>query len=252
MSNTEAVHSDKSQIKSGSSSRFLRLGQVGSVEPRNISRADESDGSPTDEELTAVSRDGDLEAFGQLIERHRGMCMRRALLILHDRGDAEDAVQVACGKAFQYLEQYHGNGTFAGWLVRIVENECLMRIRGEKQARFVYLDNRTESNIRLELVSQTSNPEDKLGREEVLELLYNEMLRMPPLYRNIMLLHDSEELPMPEVAGRLGLTIPAAKSRLQRARRELRLRLVKHCGPKGLATLLEESSSKQTAYARAA
>jgi RNA polymerase sigma-70 factor (ECF subfamily) len=178
--------------------------------------------------------------------------MRRALLILHDRGDAEDAVQAACGKAFQYLEQYHVNGTFAGWLGRIVENECLTRIRDEKQTCFVYLDNRTESNLRLELVSQTSNPEDRLGREEVLELLYNEMLRMPPLYRSIMLLHDSEELPMPEVAERLGLTIPAAKSRLQRARRELRSRLGKHCGPRGPATLLEESSRKQTAYARAA
>jgi RNA polymerase sigma-70 factor (ECF subfamily) len=126
-----------------------------------------------------------------------------------------------------------------------------MRIREERNAHFVYLDNRTEANVRLELVSQTSSPEDELGREEVAQLLRKEMSRLPALFRNIMLLCDSEQLPMPDVAQRLGLSVPAAKSRLLRARRELRSRIGKHCGPKGPATLLEKATHRQTAYARA-
>jgi hypothetical protein len=58
---------------------------------------------------------------------------------------------------------------------------------------------------------------------------------MSPLFRNIMLLHDREQFPMPDVAQRLGVSIPAAGSRLQRARRELRSRIEKHCGRKGPA-----------------
>ena len=145
---------------------------------------------------------------------------------------------------------YSTNGTLTGY-VGTLENECLMRIREKRGMRFVDLDGQTESNTRLELVDQTNNPEDELGWEEVKELLQKEMLRMPPLFRNIMLLRDSEQLPMPDVAERLGLSMPAAKSRLLRARRELRSRMGKHCGRKGPGTLLESVVHSRTAYARA-
>jgi RNA polymerase sigma-70 factor (ECF subfamily) len=177
--------------------------------------------------------------------------MKRALLMLRIRSDAEDAVQSAFRKAFQHRDQFQGNGTFAAWLRRIVENECLMRMREERRARLVSLDEPAESNIRLELVGPTMNPEDELGCQEVLKILRKEMLRMPPLFRNIVLLHDSEQLPMPDVAARLGVSVPAAKSRLQRARRELRSRIRRHFGRKGPGTLLEKAVYSQTAYVRA-
>jgi RNA polymerase sigma-70 factor (ECF subfamily) len=170
---------------------------------------------------------------------------------MRNRSDAEDAVQSAFRKAFQHREQFQGTGTFAAWLSRIVENECLMRIREERSARLVSLDNPSQSNIRLELIGPTMNPEDQLGWEEVVTVLRKEMLRMPPLFRNIMLLHDREQLPMPDVAQRLGVSVPAAKSRLLRARRELRSRIGKHCGRKGPGTLLEKAIYSRTAYARA-
>jgi RNA polymerase sigma-70 factor (ECF subfamily) len=206
---------------------------------------------PNDRELTALARNGDIDAFGGLIQRYRRMCMTRALRTMRNLSDAEDAVQNAFRKAFQHREQFQGDGTFAGWLGRIVENECLMRIREERKASFAYLDNPTESDVQLELVSQTTNPEDELGREEVTMVLRKEMSRLPPLFRTIVLLHDSKRLPMPDVAERLGVSVPAAKSRLRRARRELRSRIEKHCGRKGPGTLLESAVHSRTAYARA-
>jgi RNA polymerase sigma-70 factor, ECF subfamily len=191
------------------------------------------------------------KSFEELIQVYRGMCMRRALPILRNRSDAEDAVQSAFRKAFQHREQFQGNGTFAGWLCRIVENECLMRIRKGKNAHFVYLDHATESRIQFELVSPATNPEDELGREEVVQVVRKEMSRMPPLFRNIMLLHDGKQLPILDVAERLSVSVPAAKSRLLRARRELRARIGKHCGRKGPGTLLEKAVYRPTAYARA-
>ena len=203
----------------------------------------------------ALAQNGNSRAFEELIRRHRGTCLKRALRILRNRSDAEDAVQSAFRRAFQRLEQFQGKGTFAAWLRRIVENECLMRLRAERNASFVSLDNPRDnpngSDCRLELVGQATNPEDELGRKEIVDLLRKEVSRMPAAFRNVVLLRDNEQLPMSDVAGRLGLSVPATKSKLLRARRELRDRIVKHCGRKGPGTLLEKAVYSRTAFARA-
>jgi len=201
--------------------------------------------------LVAASRCGDVGAFGQLVERYRGPCLKRAMLMIRNRSDAEDEVQNAFWKAFERLEQFRGEGTFGAWLSRIVENQCLMRIREERNSRFVYLDEATESNVRIELVEQVADPEDALGQNEVVMLLRKEISRIPPLLRHVMLLRDLNQLSMPEVAFRLGLSVPAAKSRLMRARMELRSRITKHCGRKGAGTLMQAARYGQAAYTRA-
>lgn len=205
----------------------------------------------SEEELIALSRNGDAEAFGELVGRHRKACLRRAMMMIRNRSDAEDEVQNALWKAFQRLNQFRGEGTFAAWLSRIVENQCLMRIREERNARFVYLDESKDSNVLIELVGQTANPEDQLGVDEVVKLLRMEISRIPPLLRNVMMLRDLNQMSMPDVAGRLGLSVPAAKSRLMRARMELRSRITKHCGRKGVGTLIHMARYAESAYTRA-
>ncbi len=215
-------------------------------------RAAEGENSEcTDEQLVAKARTGDSVAFGELIRRHRSECLKRAWLMLRNRSDAEDEVQNAFWKAFARLEQFRGEGTFDAWLNRIVENQCLMRIRYERDFRFIYLDEATESNVQIELVGQIASPEDQLGVEEVVALLRREICRIPPLLRHVMLLRDVDQMPMADVAGRLGLSVPAAKSRLMRARMELRSRLKKHCGRKGQGTLTQAARYSQAAYTRA-
>ena len=211
----------------------------------------DSESTSEDEKLVAMARLGDRGAFNLLIQKHYMTCLKRATFMIRNRSDAEDEVQNACWKAFQRLEQYRGEGTFSAWLSRIVENQCLMRIREERKSSFVYLDESTESNVRLELVGQRASPEDELGEQQVVNLIRREISMIPPLLRNVMLLRDVDQLPMPDVASRLGVSVPAAKSRLMRARAELRLRVAKHCGPKGCATLTHRSRYKQAAYLRA-
>lgn len=223
---------------------------VSSVEDSRNPGTNEA-GEPLDEVLVNQARAGDARAFGELIKRHRSACMKRATLMLRNRSDAEDEVQNAFWKALQRLDQFRGEGSFSAWLNRIVENQCLMRIREDQNARFVYLDESTDSNVRLELVSQRADPEDALGLDEVLVLLRREVSRMPPLLRNVMLLRDLDQLPMPDVANKLGLSVPAAKSRLMRARTELRSRVTKHCGRKGAGTLMQVAKYEQSAYTRA-
>src|SRR5690348_5536113 len=127
-------------------------GSMGSCESNGLQRTNTT-GDPPDEVLVNEARAGDVRAFGELINRHRNACLKRATLMLRNRSDAEDEVQNAFWKALQRLDQFRGEGSLSAWLNRIVENQCLMRIREDQNARFVYLDESTDSNVRLELVS---------------------------------------------------------------------------------------------------
>jgi RNA polymerase sigma-70 factor (ECF subfamily) len=89
----------------------------------------------------------------------------------------------------------------------------------------------------LELRDTGKAPDNDLNRMELASVLAREIRRIPPLLRNVFLLRDVENLPMMDVADRLGISVAAAKSRLLRARSELRGRMEKHLGRLGAATL---------------
>jgi RNA polymerase sigma-70 factor (ECF subfamily) len=202
----------------------------------------------TDEQLVLLAKGGDASAFSELINRHSAICLKRALLMLRNRSDAEDEVQNAFAKAFQSLDGFRSEGPFSAWLCRIVQNQCLMLMREQRQAGFVPVDAMTQSNARLELVDQLPDQEDELGTRQVDSLLRREISRIPPLMRNVILLRDVEGLPMPEIAAKLGLSVPAAKSRLMRARREMRARLAKHFGHRGPRTLMNKAIHHKAEY----
>ena len=192
-----------------------------------------------DDQLVLMAQAGDNVAFTELVERHQLTCKRMALSILKDQSDAEDEVQNALWKAYEHLGQFHQDAKFSTWLSRIVVNQCLMRLRKDRRARFLYLDEGVpgEEVATLDLPDLTDTPEGALGNVEIRAVLKTEIDRIPLMLRAVFLLRDVEELPMPDVASRLGISIAAAKSRLLRARLELRQRMEKHCGRMGAATL---------------
>jgi len=184
----------------------------------------------SDLRLVQLSRNGDGNAFGELARRYYRDCLNVATYMLQSRSEADDIVQQAFWKAFEHLDQCLKEAQFFGWLLRIVINECHALIRIKKRRRFLYLDGQTASEARpLELLSPGVNPEHELVQRETMEVLRTEIGRIPPLFRNVILLRDIEERPLPQVAHRLGISVAAAKSRLLRARRELRTRVARHC-----------------------
>jgi len=193
----------------------------------------------TDEELVRLSQQGREDAFAELMRRNASSAFKLALSILKERQEAEDEVQNAFWKAFQHIGQFQLDSKFSTWMTRIVVNQCLMRLRQTRRARFLFLDDTLigEERGTLELVDGGRGPESEVGGKEILGLLQKEIRRIPPLLRNVFVLRDVKELPMPEVAEQLGISVAAAKSRLLRARLELRTRLEKHCGMHGHATL---------------
>lgn len=192
-----------------------------------------------DDQLVVMAQSGNNVAFTELVERHQPTCKRLALSILRDQSDAEDEVQNALWKAYEHLGQFQQDAKFSTWLSRIVVNQCLMRLRKDRRARFLYLDEGVagEEVATLDLRDLTESPEEALAHLEIGAVLKAEINRIPPMLRDVFVLRDVEEMPMPDVASRLGISIAAAKSRLLRARLELRERMGKHCGRMGVATL---------------
>lgn len=192
-----------------------------------------------DEELVRLCQRGDNPAFAELMRRHQPAASKLAVSILRDPHDAEDEVQNAFWKAYEHIQQFQQDAKFSTWLTRIVVNQCLMRLRQAKRAKFHYIDEpvTADETVTFELRDLAPNPEKQMGRLEIAEVLKNEIRRIPPLLRRVFLMREVEQRPMPEVAAQLGISVGAAKSRLLRARAELRSRLRKHCGHLGPATL---------------
>lgn len=193
-----------------------------------------------DEELVIRSQAGETAAFSELVHRHHAACVRLAVTILRNRDDAEDEVQNALSKAFEHIGQFQRGCKFSTWLTRIVVNQCLMRIRQAKRSRLVSISESgypEQNQTSWELADPRQTPDRELGGEEVRRVLETEVRKIPPLLRNAFILRHVQELPMNEVAGRLGISVAAAKSRLLRARLELQQRLDRHLGRLGAATL---------------
>jgi RNA polymerase sigma-70 factor (ECF subfamily) len=192
-----------------------------------------------DTELVALAQDGREDAFSELVRRNYNSSLKLAISILHERQEAEDEVQNAYWKASRHIGQFQQDSKFSTWMTRIVVNQCLMRLRQVRRAKFLFLDDTMigEERGTLELVDGGLTPEANVGGKQLRTLLQREISRIPPLLRSVFVLREVDEMPMPEVAEKLGISVAAAKSRLLRARLELRQRLEKHCGVHGHATL---------------
>jgi len=195
--------------------------------------------SPTvfdDIALVDRARNGDSEAFEQLVSRYQRKIYRLARHITDSEEDAEDVLQEAFLKAYEHLEGFQGNSKFYTWLVRIAVNESLMKLRKRKSSRTVSLDetpDNGEDPVVREIAVWEGNPEQRYSSEELRGILDKAIEGLKPTFRTVFLLRDVEELTTEETAEALDLSIPAVKSRLLRARLELRERLTRIFKKKG-------------------
>src|SRR5512132_163303 len=151
--------------------------------------------------------------------------------ITQNREDAEDVVQDAFLKAYQNLGQFQEQSKFYTWLVRIAVNEALMRLRRRRPERMVSLDEEVkteEDSMPREVADWTPNPEQQYSQAELKDILQRTIQGLPSSFRTVFVLRDVEGLSTEETAEALNLSIPAVKSRLLRARLQLRERLNKY------------------------
>ena len=190
-------------------------------------------GEPLTEEqlLVQAAKRGEVAAFEDLVRRYDRNVFRIAQHITQNREDAEDVVQDAFLKAYENLDQFQGQSKFYTWLVRIAVNEALMKLRKRRPERMVSLDEevKTEDDaLPREVADWSPNPEQQYTQAELRDILSRTIQGLPPGFRTVFVLRDVEGLSTEETAEALDLSIPAVKSRLLRARLQLRERLSRY------------------------
>jgi RNA polymerase sigma-70 factor, ECF subfamily len=186
--------------------------------------------------LVAKAREGDLAAFNELVNTYSRKIFRLAKHITQNDEDAEDVLQETFLKAFEHLGNFQGQSKFYTWIVRIAVNESLMKLRKRKSDRSVPLDEPVdtgEDTVVREIAVWDENPEQKYSREELGQILDEAVESLRPAFRTVFVLRDIEELSTEETAEALEISVPAVKSRLLRARLQLREKLTRFFKRKG-------------------
>jgi RNA polymerase sigma-70 factor (ECF subfamily) len=179
--------------------------------------------SASDEQLVAWAKDGDTEAFEELIHRHRDKIYARAMIMMRNEGDAVDLSQEAWVKAWQRLHQFQGESSFATWMTRIVINLCLDQIRRQKRTRAESIEELEEESggVERQMPVAENNPTEGLETEELRRRIDEAMGKLTDAHRTVLVLHEFEGLEYKEIAKRVGISIGTVMSRLFYARRRL-------------------------------
>jgi len=204
----------------------------------------------TDDDLGLVqaSKNGDVAAFEQLVKRYDSKLFRIAQSVTHNREDSQDAVQEAFLKAFQNLGQFRGDSQFSTWLIRITVNQSLMKLRKQRAIREESLDEDFQGDgdkLPMEVIDWAPNPEQLYRTSELRQILIKTIDELPPSLRVVFVLQDLEGLSTDQTAEVLNLSQSAVKSRLWRARLQLRERLNKYFGKSAESAQVESTFYKR-------
>jgi RNA polymerase sigma-70 factor (ECF subfamily) len=193
--------------------------------------------NPQDEAMlvTAASK-GDLESFNQLVLSYQDMAYNHAYAMLADHAQAEDATQESFIKAFQAIAKFRG-GSFRGWLLKIVTNsayDLLRRLsRHPDQSLYPEDENGEEMEAAAWLADPNPSVQDTVEQHELSKQIYQLMDELPDVYRSVLTLIDLNELDYVEAAQALKVPIGTVKSRLARARLQMKEKLSKKLEQKG-------------------
>jgi RNA polymerase sigma-70 factor (ECF subfamily) len=180
-----------------------------------------------DAQLVVRTQGGDTRAFDELVRRYRDKVYRLAFKILRHEEDAAEALQDAFLSAFRGLKNFKAESTFSTWLYRITTNAALMKYRKRREGH-VSLEqsqSRDDDLQPMELADWTQIPEDQLEDRETWQVLMDAVEQLPDDLKTVFYRRDWLEESNAEVADALSLSVAAVKSRLHRARIQLRDRL---------------------------
>lgn len=180
---------------------------------------------PDDETLIVAASKGDLEAFNQLVLSYQNLAYNHAYSLMGDPASAEDVTQESFVKAFQGLNSFRG-GSFRSWLLRIVTNcayDILRRSqRHPLQPLFPEDDDGEELESAPWLADPSASVQDAVEQAELSEELRVMMEQLPETYRNVLTMVDVYQFDYLETAQTLRVPIGTVKSRLARARMQMK------------------------------
>ena len=183
--------------------------------------------SDTDREIVQHVLDGDVRAFGLLVDKHKAKAMTLAVRILKNREDAEEALQDAFVRVYRALSSFEWKSNFSTWLYRIVYNTCATAA-GKRNGKYhLSLDVMDEDGSRIEIESDELLPDMRMESDEFSKIVCEEVEKLPSAYGSTLTLFTIQVLSIEEIVQVTGLPLGTIKARLFRARAMLREAIVK-------------------------
>jgi RNA polymerase sigma-70 factor (ECF subfamily) len=174
-----------------------------------------------DSALIEMALAGQSECFTLLMDRHLGAVRRRVRSMVRSAADLEDLLQEVLLKVWLHLSTFRSESSFRTWMTRVAINEALQANRRE-QCR----PPRSQELRDLDtFTSAVESPYRSLARREAIQAVRNAVMKLPAKYRQVLILRDLDQLDTLETAQSLQASVPAVKTRLQRARLMLLARL---------------------------
>ena len=183
-------------------------------------------GNVFEQALIRRVQSGDAEAFYQLVRPYERAVFLSAVAIVKNDADAEEVAQEAILKAFKALGRFRQEAKFSTWLIQIAINEAKMRLRKERRHLYESIDQGQQNDdgdyIPKDFADWREIPSQALERRELRDALTTALKTLPEKYREILILRDVNHLSITETAQILGLSEANVKTRLSRARLQMR------------------------------
>ena len=178
----------------------------------------------SDAQLVAMAQHGEPAAYAELCRRHRKMIFRTVLKIIGNVDDAEDVLQDAWMSAFIHIRSFDGRSAFSTWITRIAINFALAMLRKRRRQKEFSLDDPIDPDnyLLMQIIELSSNPEERCIETERQRLVRQAIRRLPSKLRAAIEIRGSQGGSINELATVAGVSVPAMKSRLMRARLRLR------------------------------
>ena len=178
-----------------------------------------------EQRLVERIRNGEHEAFYELIQPYQRRVYAAALAILRNPADADDCAQEAVLKAFKNIRQFRSESKFSTWLIQITINEARMRKRKNRAGIMEPIDKEQKEEgtyTPRDFADWREIPSEVLERKEIREKLAGALDSLGEIYREVFVMRDVEQLSIEETAKALGISTASVKTRLLRARLMLR------------------------------
>lgn len=177
---------------------------------------------------------GDEDAFDELVRKHMRWVYNFAFHLTHDRDEASDVVSNTLIRVFNSLKRFRGDSSFTSWVYRIEVNYFLDIRRKSRPISILSLDAvlcGREGSIILNIADDKNNPHDQLERHERSRKLDKAILRLPVDQRISFMLSQADEMSYEEIADKLDIPIGTVRSRIHRARSQIKTSLMPNMMP---------------------
>jgi len=182
----------------------------------------------TEKSVLERAKNGDPSAFAEIVNSYEKKIYNLGLKFLHNREDSEDILQETFMAVFKSIKNFRGKSSLSTWIYKIAMNNILMKIRKKGNREFVDMDSYPvdfEKDYTAVSHHIPDQPLEGMIKKELKQKIDNYIDSMPENYKSVFILRDIEEFSRKEVSSILGISVPAVKSNLHRARIYLRDKL---------------------------